>query len=145
MTKQKGSRSKASNIFYLLFIIAAVTVLFLLGQVEIKEKEIKILKEKQVAEKSKTTGAAAQIRKENSAVLTKELEAVARKEIIENIEALVGRKPKIAGGWFLSDIKFTDNGIVTIFAEDGHEAEVVSLAIVKPSDFRTWRRVKKTE
>ncbi|OGF52708.1 MAG: hypothetical protein A2044_03120 [Candidatus Firestonebacteria bacterium GWA2_43_8] len=141
MAKKKSSKSSSKYALLVLFIVAFVTIIYLLGQLDIKDKELRKYRnngtEEQLPEKEK------QFKKEKLPVLSEKQELSARKEIKENLESLVGRRPKIADKWFLSDIKFKEGNTVTIFYEDGHEAGDISLKVAEPSDYKTWRKLEK--
>ena len=49
----------------------------------------------------------------------------------------------MADKWFLSNIIFKEDNTVTIFYEDGHEAGELSIRVLEPSDYRTWKKTEK--
>ncbi|GEM_PF-2153647 len=138
--KKNSSKKNKSPLITILFVVALVTVFYLAGQVQDKDRQLKELRNNN---KTSTSGnkQAEGSTVFNKQISTKEQEAAARKQIKDNLEALVGKKPFMAAGkWVLSDIKFKDNGTVTLFYEDGHEAGEVTYKINDPSNYTTWKK-----
>ncbi|OGF45926.1 MAG: hypothetical protein A2231_04505 [Candidatus Firestonebacteria bacterium RIFOXYA2_FULL_40_8] len=143
MAKKKSKKSSSVNMSLILFIIAFIAVIFLLGQLEIKEKELRKYKKADVQEQAQEKEAQNKIKKEKIPVLTEKQELLAKRQIKENLETIIGRKPKMADKWFLSNIVFKEENLVTVFYEDGHEAGELSMKVLEPSDYKSWKRLEK--
>jgi len=133
MAKKKSSKS-SGKLFLVLFIIAFVLVLHLLRQLEIKEKELTGFKNKETQKQST---------KQNINLMEEKQQLNVRIQIKENLEKIVGRKPKMADGWFISDIKFIEADKVKISYEDGHEAGEMLITVIDPLNYQTWIKAEK--
>lgn len=138
--KKTASRNKSNKLLPVFLIVAIVTVLYLASQLQEKDRQLKQLRNNSVSENTedKKRGDLLPVVKKH--VLNKEQETAARNQIKDNLEVLVGRKPKMADKWFLSDIKFKDNGTVTLFYEDGHEAGEITFKIIEPANSGSWQK-----
>lgn len=140
MKRKSSKKSSSGNLTLVFMIVAVVTIFYQMAQLQMKDKQIKLLTGGVGvnAEKSKEMEKREKIKKEP--VLSKEQEIAARNQIHENLDKIILKKPKMASKWVLSDVKFNDNGTVTLFYEDGHEAGEITFKHSNPSDYRTWQR-----
>lgn len=141
MPKKKAGKSKKSNnLLLVFFIVAVVTVLYMAKELQEKDKQLKQFKAGAGSANTTEDRQSDTVFPVKKHILTKEQEIAARKQIKDNLEAIIGQKPKMADKWFLSDIKFKDNGTVTLFYEDGHEAGEIVLKITDPANYTTWQK-----